>query len=163
VKNFTVAVLMASLALPLGLGASAQTRQTPPSQSAPARETWQHPQGAVESGELIGARIKNAEGKDLGDIDGLLVNESDGKVTHIIVGWGGIAGIGETKVVVPWSQVKLRRDREGSTPVVSMDESTLQRAPRYERRQASGDRSTPPAASPKTGPSTSGTEGSKKQ
>jgi hypothetical protein len=57
-----------------------------------------------------------------------------------------LAGIGETKVVVPWSEVKLRRDRNGGTPVVSLDESVLERAPRYERRRATGEQ--PPAASP---------------
>jgi sporulation protein YlmC with PRC-barrel domain len=146
VKNFTVAILTASLMLPLAPVASAQQRQAPAGPSAPARETWQYPQGAIESNELIGARVKNAEGKDLGEIDSLLVNERDGKVTHVIVGRGGLAGIGETKVVVPWSEVKLRRDRNGGTPVVSLDESVLERAPRYERRRATGDQT--PAASP---------------
>ena len=116
------------------------------------RETWQHPQGVVETEKLIGARIKNAEGKDLGEIDGLLVSEREGKVSHVIVGRGGVAGIGETKVVVPWSDVKLRW--EGNNPVVSIDASVLDRAPRYERRQASGDRDRgTPSASPATSPS----------
>jgi sporulation protein YlmC with PRC-barrel domain len=150
VKNFTVAILMASLTLP-AVEVSAQPRQTP-SQSAPAaREPWQHPQGVVESSKLIGARIKDAEGKDLGEIDSLMVSESDGKVTHVIVGQGGIAGIGETKVVVPWSEVKVSWDRD--TPAVRMEQSVLERAPRYERRRA-GDQA--PAASPGTRPSGSG-------
>jgi sporulation protein YlmC with PRC-barrel domain len=148
VKNVTVAIMMASLTL-LAPEAWAQQRQAQPSQSGPAREAWQYPQGAIESGELIGARVKNAEGKDLGEIDSLLVSERDGKVTHVIVGRGGLAGIGETKVAVPWSEVKLRRDRNGGTPVVSLDESVLERAPRYERRRA-GDQTAPPAASPGT-------------
>jgi sporulation protein YlmC with PRC-barrel domain len=161
VKNFTVAILTATLALPLVPGAAAQMRQAPSTQ--PSRETWQYPQGAVESGELIGARVKNAEGKDLGEIDSVLVNERDGKVTHVIVGRGGLAGIGETKVVVPWSEVKLRRDRNGGTPVVSLDESVLDRAPRYERRRATGDQTAPPAASPGTAPSGSPREQKNKQ
>lgn len=152
-KNFTVAIVTASLMLPLALGASAQTRQAPPGQGAPAgREAWQQPQGVVESGKLIGARIKDAEGKDLGEIDALLVNGQDGKVTHAVVGKGGLAGIGETKVVVPWSELKVRWDADGSTLVVSMDQSALDRAPRYERRRATGDQTTP-SASPSTRPS----------
>ena len=59
-KNFTVAILMASLTLPVALDASAQMRQAPSSQGD--RQTWQHPQGVVESDKLIGARIKGADG-----------------------------------------------------------------------------------------------------
>lgn len=150
-KNITVAIVMASLAAGLALDAAAQqTQPTTPRETAPARESWQKPEGAVDSKHLIGARIKNAEGKDIGEIDGLMVNTSDGKITHAIVGRGGFAGLGETKVVVPWSEVKLRRDRDNI--VVSMDASVLERAPRYERKQASAERT--PAASPATTPRT---------
>jgi sporulation protein YlmC with PRC-barrel domain len=144
VKNFTLATLMAALTLTLALDTAAQQR------SAPAqREAWQMPAGAVESGKLIGARIKNADNKDIGEIDALIVNSADGKITHVVVGKGGIAGIGETKVVVPWSDVTLRAERD--TVVVSMDQAALDRAPRYERRQAGErDRTTQPAASPRT-------------
>ncbi len=153
-KNFTVAILTASLTLPLALAldASAQTRQAPSNQGAP--QTWQHPQGVVESDKLIGARIKGSDGKDLGQVDALLVDGREGKISHVVVGKGGLAGIGETKVVVPWSDVKLSMDRDGSTPTVSMDQATLDKAPRYERRRAGGDQE--PAASPATGSSPEG-------
>jgi sporulation protein YlmC with PRC-barrel domain len=170
VKKVNVAIVMASLTLPLAVEASGPPRQTQPSQVQPSQiqpsqmpsevqtsqrapgagETGQSTQGAVESEQLIGARVKGAGGKDLGEIDAVIIGQSDGKVTHVIVGRGGLLGIGETKVVVPWSEVRLSWDRDGRTPVVSMDESVLERAPRYERRRAGGDQTTPPAASPST-------------
>jgi sporulation protein YlmC with PRC-barrel domain len=158
VKNFTVAVLMASLTLPLALDASAQMRQAPSNQGG--GQTWQHPQGVVESDKLIGASIKGPDGKDLGEVDALLVDAQEGKVSHVVVGRGGLAGIGATKVVVPWSDVKVSWERDASTPTVTMDQTALDKAPRYERRRA-GDQ--PPAASPATGPSTPGTEGDKQK
>lgn len=143
-KNFTVAAIMASLALGVALDAAAQQREAP-------REMWQKPEGAVDSSKLIGARIKNAEGKDLGEIDGLVVS-TDGKVTHVIVGRGGIAGIGETKVVVPWSDMQMRMDRDRDDIVISMEQSKLDTAPRYEARRAADRRDRAPAASPGTTP-----------
>lgn len=157
-KNFAMALLVTSLTVPLALEASAQ--QTPGErrdtqremQRDTQRQAWQKPADAVESNKLIGARVKGADGKDVGEIDTLIVDK-DGKVSHVVVGYGGVAGIGETKVVVPWSDVRMSWDRDRDNPVVTMDATTLQRAPRYEPR-AVRDRDRTPAASPTTTPRT---------
>lgn len=141
-KNFTVGVLVAGLSL---LAADAVAQQRPaPRENAPA--AWTMPASAVESGKLIGARIKNAADKDMGEIDALIVNPTDGKITHVVVGKGGVAGVGETKVVVPWSEVKIRAEKDKI--VVSMDQAALDRAPKYDKRQAADQ--TVPAASPRS-------------
>ena len=130
-KHFTVGVLVASLSL---VAADAVAQQSPaPRENASA---WTMPASAVESGKLIGARIKNTADKDMGEIDALIVNPMDGKITHVVVGKGGIAGVGETKVVVPWSALKIHA--ENDKLVVSLDQATLDRAPRYDKRQAAG-------------------------
>ena len=118
--------------------------------SAPPRETWKAPEGLHTSGELIGTRIKNAEGKDIGEIDQLLIDPKTGAVTHVVVGLGGLLGIGETKVVVPFSDISLSAQHQGARAVVTMDQAKLDKAPRFERRQASRDLS--PAASPRVPP-----------
>lgn len=69
----------------------------------------------------------------------------DGKVSHAIVGVGGVAGVGERHVVVPWSRVKVRHegnDRKDGFAVI--EHATLDNAPRYTRV----DRDRVPAASP---------------
>lgn len=149
-KALAISILSASLVLPVALDVAAQTRTDRPATTAPKaeRQAWTKPNGVVEGKKLVGARIKDAEGKDIGQIDQLLVNQSDGKVSHVVVGMGGLAGIGETKVVVPWSDVKIRWERDDA--VVSLDRAALDKAPRYEARDASRDRT--PAASPATTP-----------
>jgi sporulation protein YlmC with PRC-barrel domain len=113
----------------------------------PERTAWQAPAGVHTSSELIGTRIKNAEGKDIGEIDQLVIDPTSGNVTHVIVGLGGLLGVGETKVVVPFSDIKLGTQHQGGKAVVTMDASKLDTAPRFERRQVSRDLS--PAASPR--------------
>ncbi|HUF90750.1 MAG TPA: PRC-barrel domain-containing protein [Candidatus Limnocylindria bacterium] len=115
----------------------------------PERAAWTAPAGVHTSSDLIGARIKNAEGKDVGEIDQLIIDPTSGNVTHVVVGVGGLLGIGETKVVVPFSDIKLGA-YQGAKPVVTMDAATLDSAPRFERRQAARDLT--PAASPRTAP-----------
>src|SRR5262245_32526170 len=138
VKKICMALFVATLTLPLAWDASAEQHNK--------GAAWQKPADAMESNKLIGAKVKGTDGKDVGEIDGLIVSK-DGKVSHVIVGKGGVAGVGETKVVLPWSDVKLSSERDQL--VVTMDKAALDRAPRYERR-AESDRT--PSASPSTTP-----------
>jgi sporulation protein YlmC with PRC-barrel domain len=125
---------------------------TRPAAEKPQRPAWTAPAGVHTSSELIGTRIKNAEGKDIGEIDQLVIDPTSGNVTHVVVGLGGLLGVGETKVVVPFSDIKLGAQHQGSKAVVTMDQAKLDTAPRFERRQVSRDAS--PAASPRPAPAT---------
>lgn len=118
---------------------------------APPRQTWKAPEGVHTSSELIGTRIKNAQGKDIGEIDQLVIDPKSGNVTHVVIGVGGLLGVGETKVVVPFADISLGAQHQGgSKAVVTMDQAKLDTAPRFERRQVSRDVS--PAASPRPAP-----------
>jgi sporulation protein YlmC with PRC-barrel domain len=154
----TASVLTATfLGLALAVTASAQTRpSTDPSapkdtmRSAPTRSSWAPETGHVESSKLIGMKVKNAQGKDVGEISQLIVNPADGKVTHAVLGKGGVLGVGEQKVALSWSDVKIQPDTENRNRWIAVvDQSKLDAAPRYEAR-----RDTAPAASPATAPRT---------
>jgi hypothetical protein len=115
-----------------------------------ARDTkpaWKNEAGLHDSGDIIGTRIKNAEGKDIGEIDRLMIDPSSGKISHVVVGLGGFLGVGEKKVVVPWSDLKMGAAHDGKKALITMDQAKLESAPRYERT-ARADRS--PSASPAT-------------
>jgi sporulation protein YlmC with PRC-barrel domain len=155
-KKLTVIVAASSLmGLGLAVDSSAQTRPAAPPADQPRmstpRQTFHNTQGLFESSAIIGMRVKNATGKDMGEIDYLLIDPNSGKVTHAVIGVGGMMGVGETHVVVPWSDVRIsgnpmdRSDR----PVVSMDPTVLERAPRYEGRAAAETKFPAPSASPR--------------
>jgi sporulation protein YlmC with PRC-barrel domain len=103
----------------------------------------------MDTKHLEGMTVNTPDGKRAGEIEHLIVKMSDGKITHAIIGFGGIAGVGEKKVVVPWSQVKIRRNESDRKDVAVIDRATLDAAPRYTRV----DRDRAPAASPATSPS----------
>ena len=112
------------------------------------RPAWKAEGSVVESRDIIGTKIKNAEGKDIGEVDSLIVDPQSGKVTHAVVGLGGVLGVGEKKVVVPWSDLKMAGTHErGRKASIVMDQAKLDSAPRYER-SARAERS--PSASPST-------------
>jgi sporulation protein YlmC with PRC-barrel domain len=152
-KQLLVGLVAVLFAAPLV--ASAQT--TRPADK-PARETardtkapaWKNDAGLHETKDIIGTRIKNAEGKDLGEIDQLLIDTQTGKVSHVVVGLGGLAGVGEKKVVVPWSDLKFAPVTEGKKNAITMEQAKLESAPRYERsaRAASSPSASPSTTSP---------------
>jgi sporulation protein YlmC with PRC-barrel domain len=125
--------------------------QTTPRADRPAGDTkapaWKHDTRLHETKDIIGTRIKSPDGKDLGEIDQLLIDTQTGKVSHVVIGMGGLAGVGEKKVVVPWSELKFAPAAEGKKNTITMDRAKLETAPRYDRR-AGVERS--PSASPAT-------------
>jgi len=135
-----VAVLVAA-----PLMVSAQTRPADKTARDTKAPAWKNDAGLHETKDIIGTRIKNAAGKDIGEIDQLLINR-DGKVSHVVIGLGGFAGVGEKKVVVPWADLKFAPVTEGKKNAITMDESKLDRAPHYERTAVA------PSASPSTRP-----------
>ena len=86
-------------------------RDTRPADTRPAdtRPAWKAEGNVVETRDLIGTRIKNAEGKDIGEIDSLVIDPQSGRISYVVVGLGGFLGVGERKVVVPWSELKMPR------------------------------------------------------
>jgi sporulation protein YlmC with PRC-barrel domain len=159
-KGLLVAALVPSI---LGLAAAdglAQQRPAAPPAERPVTDrpaerkeagpAFTMPAGAYESDRIVGTKVKDAQGKDIGEIDALIIDSQEGKVTHAVIGKGGVLGIGASKVVVPWSEVQMTTDRDGDRVAITMEESKLENAPRYERRQAARDRA--PAASPGTTP-----------
>ena len=148
-----VLVGIAALIVATPLVASAQTRPSDrpttdgTTKQRDTRPAWKAEGSVVESRDLIGTRIKNAEGKDIGEIDSLIVDPQNGRISHVVIGVGGLMGVGEKKVVVPWSEVKMASATSGRKPAITMDQAKLESAPRYER-SARAERT--PSASPAT-------------
>ena len=126
-------------------------RKTDSSKSADKRPAFKMDQELWEAKQLIGARVKNSGGKDIGEIDQLLIDPKDGKITHAVIGIGGLAGIGEQKVVVKWSDVQVALDPAKRKPAATVSQTALDTAPRYDRRAAAVEDKSP-SASPATPP-----------
>jgi sporulation protein YlmC with PRC-barrel domain len=116
----------------------------PPRSAQPA---WRE-LGTSEVRHVLGMRIRNEQGREVGEVDNLLIDTRDGRISHVVIGVGGFMGVGEKKVVVPWADLKVTTD--GKQPVATLEQSKLESAPRWDRL-VSGDRKrSGPAASPGT-------------
>ena len=123
--------------------------------AAKDRAAWTADANHVESKKIIGMRVNGPDGKRIGEIDQIIVDTKAAKITHVVLGIGGMAGVGETRVVVPWSQLKMMADSDNRDRMVAViDRATLDSAPRYSAR---ADRDGVPAASPRTDKDRDGT------
>jgi sporulation protein YlmC with PRC-barrel domain len=86
----------------------------------------------MKARELIGREVVNASGKDIGEIDDIVVDEQESAL-YAIIGVGGFLGIGATKVAIPFEQLRL-----GADNVILMserNESDLKRMSPYRKGQ----------------------------
>jgi sporulation protein YlmC with PRC-barrel domain len=145
-RKFALMTLAVAIAFSGATGAfAADTR------SAKDRPAWKWESGTIDSKQIIGMRVYDADGKKLGAVDEVILNPKDGKITHAVVGIGGMAGVGEQKVVVPWADLKIARDnaKDKKHMVATIDRAMLDKAPRFVARDRSR-AETAPAASPAT-------------
>src|SRR5438552_14392490 len=110
VKKFVSVLTVSLLGLGLATGAWAQARPSGDTKAGDTkakgtsdatgtsdaqRQAWSPDPNAVETSKLIGTKVKTVDGKSIGEIDQLIVSQTDGKVTHVVLGKGGVLGMGE--------------------------------------------------------------------
>jgi sporulation protein YlmC with PRC-barrel domain len=87
--------------------------------------------GETRASKLIGVVVKNKAGETVGDINDV-VFQPGGQVTVYIIGVGGVLGIGEKNVAVPYSDVTIISDPTGKrSAVLDVTKAALETAPMY--------------------------------
>ena len=121
-------ILVALAGLPVSAQPTAATPAVQPGQ-APAVRTA----GLIPCERLIKADIVGSDKKDIGEVNDLIVARRSGRVIYALVGQGGVLGVGEHVVAVPfaafgWSDedrkltLPMTRDRLKAAPAVDGDD-----------------------------------------
>ena len=83
----------------------------------------------AEVERLIGTDAVAADGRKVGKIENLLVSPN-GRVDYVVLEWGGVLGLGQRQVAVPWKDVVLNADSSQAT--IDMTREQLEQAQRYD-------------------------------
>lgn len=91
--------------------------------------------GSFKGNDLIGARVENREGENLGKISDLSVDPKTGRVDFAVLSHGGVLGIGDKFIAVPLSAFSVKTDRNGKFDglVLNMSKDKLAQAPNFDK------------------------------
>lgn len=85
-------------------------QQTAATTTTTTTTTTQAVQYDFAASKLIGKKVVNSQGEDVGSIDDVIVGQ-DEKVSHAIIAVGGVLGIGKHLVAVPFDELKMQGDQ----------------------------------------------------
>lgn len=81
---------------------------------------------------LIGDKVINRQGEDLGKIEELMIDMNSGKIRYGVLSFGGFLGIGEKLFAVPFQLLELDTQRECF--VFDADKEKLEKAPGFDKK-----------------------------
>lgn len=81
----------------------------------------------VPIGNVTGTDVRNAEDEHLGSVETVVLDPQTGSVQYAIIARGGLLGIGDEEVAVPWDILQATPGL--NTIVLNVDEQTLENAP----------------------------------
>jgi sporulation protein YlmC with PRC-barrel domain len=107
-------------------------------QSADSSRSTEAGRGATASigerrlGDLVGADVIGTGGADVGEIDDILLSTANNDALRAVLQVGGIAGIGEKRIALPFAQLEIdRSDADEPKVRVAMDSESLERQPEF--------------------------------
>ena len=155
--HYTYAALAAALTLALS-PASAQGPDRAADRAADRAEAYSRSVSYEEylkdedlrASKLVGARVRNAEGDVLGEIEELVIPSRNRDEILVIVSAGGAFDVGDKLVALPYDELRVSAD--GDTFYFDRTETQLKEAPAFDYETQAEARSTQrtPAATART-------------
>ena len=85
----------------------------------------------LSAGNLVGDRVRNSKGEDLGKIEEIMIDLPTGRVAYAVLSFGGFIGIGDKLFAVPWSALQV--DEGKQELVLDIDRKVLESAPGFDK------------------------------
>lgn len=86
---------------------------------------------AISASTLMGDRVVNRSGEDLGKIEEIMIDVNKGRIAYAVLSFGGFLKIGEKLFAVPWETLRLNTEEKKFFLDVSEDK--LKNAPGFDK------------------------------
>lgn len=85
--------------------------------------------GVLRGRAMIGMRVRNHDGDDLGQVEDLAIRREDGHIAYVVIAHGGVFGIGDSYIAVPLDQLEI--DATQGAIVLGLSSSELAEVPSF--------------------------------
>ncbi len=79
---------------------------------------------------IIGDKVHNEKGEDLGKIEDIMVDVTTGKIEYVVIAFGGFLTIGEKYFAIPFRLLKV--DQENKAFIFNQSREVLEKAPGFD-------------------------------
>jgi sporulation protein YlmC with PRC-barrel domain len=87
---------------------------------------------AFRTSKLVGMKVKNDVSEDLGKINELVLDVEAGKVMYVALSVGGVLGVGDKLIAIPWTEFQLKHEEDDTYFVLDIDKEKLEAAPGFD-------------------------------
>ncbi len=90
-----------------------------------------HNRNVLSSSSLVGDSVRNRQDENLGKIEDLMIDVSEGNIAYAVLSFGGVLGMGDKLFAVPWEALTLHQDEKEF--VLDVDKQRLKDAPGFDK------------------------------
>lgn len=69
-------------------------------------------QPVLSAGSLVGDKVLNVNGDDLGKIEELMFDVDTGRIEYAVLSFGGFLGLGDKYFAIPWSAMEVNLEEK---------------------------------------------------
>lgn len=85
----------------------------------------------ISTSSLTSKKVRNPSGEDLGKIEDIMLDSTDGSVAYAVLSFGGFMGMGDKLFAIPWQEIGMDRDRDHV--ILNVSEDVLKDAPGFDK------------------------------
>lgn len=85
----------------------------------------------VKASEVTGVDVKNLAGENLGKINEVVIDKAQGKVSYLVLNFGGFLGFGNKFFAVPWNMFAYNEEEDCF--ILNLNKEQLKDAPGFDK------------------------------
>lgn len=91
-----------------------------------------HAHGMCRASKLIGTDVEDPAGKNLGDVDDVVIDDASGRVAYAVLSFGGFLGMGDKLFAIPFDSLRAN-PKDDDKLVLDVSKEKLKAAPGFDK------------------------------